>query len=309
MRIATLGAFLACFGLASTSLAQQAQPTAAQSVRQILAVNDSAAPYLNGGVMLVDNGRPLVHVTTGLADFATRRPLQNGSVFPLASGAKPFTSVAVLQLRDRGLINLDDPVARHLEGFPYPLITIRHLLTHTSGLPDLELFEPLIARQPHHVVTGADLIPALQSWAEPLGFKAGASFRYSNINYQLLALLTERVSGEPFWRYMRDNVLEPARMRSSYVLGGRALGRHEEPVTRHVFAVMYRTEPEDVRRLDYPDRVMMRPYRYEGFNLGATVGDQNLFTTLDDLRRFDAALRSGRCCRRHHRRKPMPPCA
>ena len=57
---------------------------------------------------------------------------------------------------------------------------------------------------------------------------------------------------------------------------------------------MYRSKPEDVRRLDYPDQKMMRPYRYEGFNLGSTIGDQNLFSTLRDLMLFDRALRLGK---------------
>lgn len=183
---------------------------------------------------------------------------------------------------------------RHLPGFPYAAITIRHLLSHTSGLPSLQLFEPLIAQRPDHVVTGADLVPALQAWTQPLPFEPGADFRYSNTNYQLLALIVERISGRPFGEYVRDRIFRPAGMFSSYVLGSRAIGRHVEPVTRHVQAVMYRIEPEDVRRLAYPDRIMMRPYRYELHNLGSTVGDQNLFSTLDDLVRFDRALAAGR---------------
>ena len=250
--------------------------------------------FFNGGYVVARNGAHIADAVSGFARFIDKTPLKADAVFQLASAAKPFTSVAVLQLRDRGLLSLDDPVAAHLQGFPYPRITIRHLLTHTSGLPDLELFEPLVAREPDHVVTGDDLVPALIAWQKPVRFHPGEQFRYSNINYQLLAQLVARVSGKPFAAYARDHIFRPAGMRSSYVLGGRAIGTQRAPVANHVYAVMYRADPEDVRRLDYPDKIMMRPYRYEGFNLGSTVGDQNVFSTLGDLMRFDRALRAGK---------------
>jgi CubicO group peptidase (beta-lactamase class C family) len=270
--------------------AAQASPQA--SVATFLVSDDPS--FFNGGLLIARGGRPIVQQVVGYSDLASRTPNTAQSVFQMASAAKPFTSVAVLQLRDRGLLRLDDPVARHVPGFPYPAITIRHLLTHTSGLPDLELFEPLVAKEPSHVVTGANLVPALIAWQRPVRFHPGEQFRYSNINYQLLARLVTMVSGQPFPQYVRDRIFRPAGMRSSYVLGARAIGPHRPPVTNHVLAVMYRSEPEDVRKLDYSDKVMMRPYRYEGLNLGSTIGDQNLFSTVDDLVRFDAALRSGK---------------
>jgi tetratricopeptide (TPR) repeat protein len=70
---------------------------------------------------------------------------------------------------------------------------------------------------------------------------------------------------------------------------------------------MYQTVPEDVRKLSYPDAKMMRPYRYEGFNLGSTVGDQNLFTTLGDLMLFDRALRSGHILSRKSQEEAYAP--
>ena len=263
--------------------------------------------FFSGGVIIADKGSIRAQQTSGFAEFAGRKPMELGSVFQLASAAKPFTSTAVLQLRDRGLLRLDDPVAKHLPGFPFPAITIRHLLTHTSGLPDLELFEPLIAKEPNHVVTGADLVPALIAWQKPVRFHPGEQFRYSNVNYQLLAQLVAKASGKPFGAYIRDHIFRPAGMRSSFVLGTPAIGSQDKPVANHVLAVMYRTVPEDVRKLDYPDARMMRPYRYEGLNLGSTVGDQNLFTTLADLMRFDQALRSGKVLSRKSQEEAYAP--
>ncbi|HYJ81709.1 MAG TPA: serine hydrolase [Allosphingosinicella sp.] len=301
---------LLLFLLAAASRAWAAEPAApevAARLGELIAAAPDKDPFLNGGLIVASDGRIVFQAAAGMADFAASTPLDRDSVFQLASAAKPITSTAILQLRDRGRLRLDDPVARHLPGFPYPAITLRHLLGHTSGLPDLELFEPLVARDPDHVVTASDLIPALAEWRKPPRFPAGDQFRYSNINYQLLALIVERVSGKRFGAYVRDHIFRPAGMRSSYVLGTRAIGRHREPVANHAFAVMYRTVPEDVRRLDYPDKKMMRPYRYEGHNLGSTLGDQNVFSTLGDLLRFDRALAAGRLLSRASQEEAYAP--
>ena len=306
MRIAFL-ALVPVVALAVVPLPLRAAPVEVAAKVEALLGPADAPPFLNGGLIVARDGKVLYRRVAGMADFQAAKPVDGDAPFQLASAAKPFTSVAVLQLRDRGRLGLDDPVARHLPGFPWPEIRIRHLLTHTSGLPDLELFEPLIAARPDHVVTGADLVPALAAWKQPLRFRAGDAFRYSNVNYQLLARIVERASGRNFGAYVRDSIFRPAGMRSSYVLGTRAIGRHRAPVGQHVLAVMYRTVPEDVRRLAYPDSRMMRPYRYEGVNLGSTVGDQNLFSTLDDLVAFDRALSAGRLLSRASQEEAYAP--
>jgi CubicO group peptidase (beta-lactamase class C family) len=289
MRLVVHAALL-CLGAAPAG----AQPGEPQTARQVSDFLGTEAAVFNGALVAAGPQQGEVRLARGMADFAASRPNHPDAVFQLASAAKPFTAIAVLQLRDKGRLALSDPVKRHLPGFPFPDITVRHLLSHTSGLPDLELFEPLVARAPAHVVTGRDLIPALQDWKQPLRFAAGEQFRYSNINYQLLAELVAAVSGRSFGHYLRDAVFRPAGMRSSYVLGTAALRTPGPPVARQVLAVMFRTTPQDIRTLNYSDPVLMRPYRYEGYNLGSTIGDQNLFSTLSDLKRFDQALRSGR---------------
>ena len=289
MRLIHLPLLLLLSGLSSVSAGR---PPLAVAVDQLFGPEDP--DYFSGELLVARNGKPLVHKTAGMAEFADSVPLRPDFVFQLASAAKPFTSVAILQLRDQGRLKLDDPVAQHFLRFPISEDHHWHLLTHTSGLPDLELFEPMVAADPQHVVSGKDLVPALSTWQKPVRFLPGEQFRYSNINYQLLAQLVSVVTGRPFGDYVRELISRLAGMRSSYVLGSRALGPQRAPVANHVHAVMYRTRPKDVRHLDYPDKRMMRPYRYEGFNLGSTVGDQNLFSTVDDLMLFDRALRSGK---------------
>ncbi|HYH10628.1 MAG TPA: serine hydrolase [Thermoanaerobaculia bacterium] len=249
---------------------------------------------INGGVLVADRGAVVYEHASGFADFARRVPNTIDTPFQTASITKTLTSTAILQLRDRGKLELDKPVRRYLPDFPFEAITLRHLLSHTSALPDLELFESVVQNDPARVISNADVIPALRAWQRPLEFKPGDRFRYSNTNYMLLALVIERVSGQTYSGYLERYLFRPAGMRDSFV-GDAA---HEKKLTRaaknHLLPTMYTTEPVDVATLDLRDERKMRRIRYETRNLGATVGDQNVFSTLRDLYRFDQALRSGR---------------
>jgi CubicO group peptidase (beta-lactamase class C family) len=246
---------------------------------------------INGVVLVADKGRIVEHTASGFADVAKQIPNTTDTRFQTASISKTFTSTAVLQLRDKRSLRLDDPVARHLRDFPFPDITIRHLLSHTSGLPDLELFEPLIAEKPEHIVSNADVIPALRSWKQPLAFAPGAQFRYSNTNYMLLALVIQKVSGMPYARYLERFIFKPAGMRDSYVLTG--VPDDPKLAKNHMLATMYKPTPEDVATLSLKDERKMGRIRYETRTMGRTLGDQNVISTTGDLFRFDRALSNG----------------
>ena len=294
MRLLTTLACLSVIGAPIASAQEWGASTPAVRLNHLF--NDPApTPFLNGGILVSEHGHTVFRTEMGFADFRLGTPVRAVSVFQTASASKPFTATAILQLRDARRLGLNDPVARYLPGFPFPDIQIRHLLSHTSGLPDLELFEELIVKDPAHIVSSGDLVPALRAWRQPLPFRPGERFQYSNVNYQLLALIVEKAGRQQFGSYVRDHIFAPAGMRSSYVLGTRPLTKGGgDPVTDHMHVVMYRPQPEDVSHLQLSDAQKMRPFRYELGNLGSTLGDQNLFTTLDDLARFDRALTNGR---------------
>jgi CubicO group peptidase (beta-lactamase class C family) len=245
------------------------------------------APYLHGGVLVAENGRVLYHRAFGYADVAARVPNTIDARFQTASMSKVFTSTAVLQLAAKRRLRLEDPVARHLRGFPYPGITLRHLLAHTSGLPDLELYESLIAQEPTRVIRNEDAIPALSSWKKGPAFEPGTAFRYSNTNYVLLALVIEKVRGLRYGDYLKRYVFEPAGMRDTDVL---TLKR----VKNHVLPTMYDVTPVAIESVSLKDAVKMRRIRYETLNLGSTLGDQNVISTTLDLFRFVEALFGGK---------------
>src|SRR5215213_5093751 len=124
-------------------LNQVAAQTVAQKLDNLLA--DTG---LNGNVLVTQDGRVVYERSFGFADIAGRIPNTPDSKFQTASVAKVFTSTAVLQLQEKGKLKLEDTVVKHLPDFPFPTITLRHLLSHTSGLPDLEMYELLVKQNP-----------------------------------------------------------------------------------------------------------------------------------------------------------------
>ena len=136
-------------------------------------------------------------------------PNTSTTPFNLASISKVITSTAILQLFERRKLTLDDPVQKHLPGFPFPAIRIRHLLTHTSGLPNLELYEDIVARYPDSVIDNYAILPALQIWKKPLPFAPGEKWQYCNTNYDILALIIEKASGLSYPQYLHKNIFRP----------------------------------------------------------------------------------------------------
>ncbi|MFP5246137.1 MAG: serine hydrolase [Thermoanaerobaculia bacterium] len=264
-----------------------AQPVAERL--EALFAPDAGEPFLHGGVLVAEKGKILFHRAYGEADVAAHIPNRPDSRFQIASVAKVFTSTAILQLADKQRLRLEDPVARHLPAFPYREITIRHLLAHTSGLPDLELFEPSSGEE--RVIRNADVIPALRAWPKGPAFAPGTAFRYSNVNYMLLALVIEAASGRPYAQYLQRFVFTPAGMKDTYVLTDGAPDARR--VKNHILPTMYDTTPVDVSSVNLKDAVKMRRIRYETVQLGSTLGDQNIVSTTLDLFRFIEALERG----------------
>jgi CubicO group peptidase (beta-lactamase class C family) len=95
---------------------------------------------LNGSVLVSEKGRILYSKAFGYGDFAGKTPLRTDSLFELASVSKPFTALAIMILQERGKLSYEDRLTRYFPELPYPEVTIRHMLTHTAGLPEPEPF-------------------------------------------------------------------------------------------------------------------------------------------------------------------------
>jgi CubicO group peptidase (beta-lactamase class C family) len=177
----------------------------------------TAMDQFNGVVLAAKNGE-VVH----LAAYNMDRPdlpslaVTTESQFDLRSVTKLLARLAVYQLEAEGRLELDDPVSRHIDGLPYgDRITIRHLMTNSSGLPR----EFTTLKKPPSALGPDDILRALAR--ETLAFEPGSQSRYSNTGFQLLYLLIGEIAGESFVSYVEDAIFEPAGMtRSGAHFGG-----------------------------------------------------------------------------------------
>ena len=133
--------------------------------------------------------------------------MQNRSGVPIlmASVSKQFTATCILQLIAREKLFLEDQLTNFFPNLPYPNITIRHLLTHTSGLPEFFHFDPKWY-QYNGLLKNRDVIKALEVHRPKTVFKPGDRFSYTNTNYMLLAAIVEKVSGQSFEEYLKKNL-------------------------------------------------------------------------------------------------------
>lgn len=233
---------------------------------------------VNGNVLVAEKGQVIYQKSFGFADEKNKLLNNENSRFQLASITKTFTSTAILQLKDKGKINLDDSLVKYFPDFPYPEITIRHLLSHTSGLPDFQMFEDPVAKNREKIFTNSDIIPALKTWNKSLLFKAGEGWSYSNSGYCLLALLIEKLSGMKFEDYVQKQIFVPSQMNNSYFETDLLKTTDAETTKNQIYPTLYAKELQSV---EMP--------KWRGF-----TGNGGIITTTGDMLKFDQALYSGK---------------
>ncbi|MGD8397358.1 MAG: serine hydrolase domain-containing protein [Anaerolineae bacterium] len=146
----------------------------------------------------------------GYANLATVEPVSGDTVFQIASLTKQFTAAAIMQLVDRGEVALDDPVGRFYPDAPasWQGVTVHHLLSHTSGIPDVADLVPAdLSGDLTNPTTPQELVAALHD--APLSFEPGTKFRYGSSGYRLLAGIVAEVTGMPAEAYYREHLFEP----------------------------------------------------------------------------------------------------
>jgi CubicO group peptidase (beta-lactamase class C family) len=242
---------------------------------------------INGNVLVAENGVPLYQKSFGCSNFKTKALNNDNSGFSLASISKTFTSTAILQLKEKGKLKLDDLVTKYFSDFPYLDISIRHLLTHTSGLPsENKLFNQQIKDNPNKVFSNKDLLPTLKSLKLPLEFKPNDKFQYANTNYILLALLVEEISSLTFQEYVQKNIFSSAKMTNTYFQKDASQIGNKNRVIDYEYPFLYSTQRENVDSLE--------DYRVRMVNLSGFVGNGNIITTTTDIFKFDQALYAGK---------------
>lgn len=238
----------------------------------------------NGNVLIAEDGKVVYKKSFGFANIQTKLLNNDSSEFTLGSVSKTLTSVAILQLKEKQKLKLDEPVIKYFPDFPYPQITIRHLLSHTSGLPDYDLYKAQMDRNPNKIFTIKDILPSLKMWKEPLHFKPGEKWQYVNTNFCLLALLVEKLSGMEFQKYIGKFIFKPAKMKNTYFQADTKKTNKNRTIN-YEYPWLFSTEMEPA---DSIKRNHWRSYSASGF-----VGQGNIMITTGDLLKFDEALYSG----------------
>ncbi|HET7338312.1 MAG TPA: serine hydrolase domain-containing protein, partial [Candidatus Dormibacteraeota bacterium] len=186
-------------------------------------------PAVGLAIGIVRDGRPASFHGEGLADIASGTPVTENTVFRIASVTKTFTAIAVMQLRDRGLVDLDAPANEYLRAFKlapasarFRPATLRHLLTHTAGIREaLHVTDLLHLRNMGSTVAAGRRIPSpaeLYGGALRIDADPGSRFMYTNHGFAALGQIVEDVSGQPLHRYFREHIFEPLGMSDTTLL-------------------------------------------------------------------------------------------
>ena len=221
-------------------------------------------------VAVIKDGKIFYSNAYGITDLETRTPCNTNTNYRLASVTKQFTAMAVLILVDRGKLTLDRRLTDVLPGAPAYMrnVSIRHLLNHTSGIVD---YEDLIPENQTVQVLDKDVLSLLRS-IDSVYFLPGARFKYSNSGYSLLALVVESISGQPFAEVLKKNIFAPLGM-------------------NHTLAYQQGISTVDNRAYGY-SRTDTGFARTDQSVTSAVLGDGGIYSSVDDLFRWDQALYS-----------------
>ena len=241
----------------------------------------STAPDFSGVVLIADNGQPIYHRAFGTSDINTGSANDTTSIFELASVSKQFTSMAIMMLNEEGRLSYEDPVEKFIPGLPYKGITIRHLLNHTSGLPDYQSVMDQYWDKTK-VAANKDNIEYLIRYSPPTVFEPGSRYEYSNTGYMLLGSVVEAASGHDFISFCKTRIFVPLQMTST------SIRTREEKIQLENFAWGHIYVPEEQR--------YARADSFPGSNytiwLGNRVGPGRVSSTAADLLKWDRALSS-----------------
>ena len=239
-----------------------------------------------GAWLYAENGEIVSKGAMGFRDAQDSLPITEHTVFQLASVSKQFTAAAVMLLVRKGLLRLEDEITTFFPEIPYPGVTVRHLLTHTGGVPDY--FDDAdwfikIWKEEKRIPGNDEIVRFLCETKLKAYFAPGEDFHYSNTGYNLLALLVERLSGVPYEEFLQKNVFEPAGMTSTRACHIRRDGVPFENYARA-------TVCEDGKYVaDVDSAEEMDVIALDGLN-----GDDYVYTNIFDMFRWDRALREGK---------------
>jgi CubicO group peptidase (beta-lactamase class C family) len=263
MRIATLIPFILALLLGGCATGGDTMQSSVDAL-----MRDYTGDVPGAAVLVLRDGEPLVRRGYGLADLEAGTPVTPDTNFRLASVSKQFTAAAIVLLAQDGKLSLDDSVRKWLPSLPAVAepITLRHLLTHSSGLVDYEdLMAPDATGQVHDI----DVLHLLER-EHRLYFAPGSGYRYSNGAYALLALIVGKASGRDFATFLRERIFQPLGMAHTVA--------HENGIST-------------VANRAYGHSLVDGKWtRTDQSSTSAVLGDGGIYSSIADLVKWDAAL-------------------
>jgi CubicO group peptidase (beta-lactamase class C family) len=226
------------------------------------------AKRFNGVALFAKQGKIIYHKAFGYANFSTKDSLKTDDAFQLASVSKTITAIAIIKLIENEQLRLDDTLQKHLPQFPYQNITIRHLLSHRSGLGNYMYFIDKIWPNKDSSISNQQMVDFMQLDTPMVYYQPNVRYHYCNTNYALLASIIEKVSKKTYAEYVQEHIFDPLGMENAFIYN-----RNNQ-----------RKLPQEV--IGYNGIYRAK----ENIYLNGVVGDKGVYASTIDLLKLDQGL-------------------
>ena len=223
----------------------------------------------SGSILIAQKGKVVFRKSYGMANYELDVPNTPQTKFHIASVSKPCTAAAILLLEERGQLSVKDPLSKYIPDYPSgDKITVHHLLTHTSGIPNVNNF-PQYNNWSRFPQTPASNIEKFKD--KPLLFQPGERYDYSNSNYNLLAFIIEKVAGKSYGAFLQETIFAPLGMTDTAHDGA------PQAIVKNMATGYVPVGFRDLEEAPYLDWTIK-------------TGNGSLYSTVDDLYKWDRAL-------------------
>jgi CubicO group peptidase (beta-lactamase class C family) len=250
-----------------------------ENIQHILDSTYSSSPFF-GNILITKNNKIILEKSYGYADVNSKKLLTKNNSFQVASISKQFTAYGIMLLKNKALLYYDSLVCKYIPNFPYKNITVRHLLNHTSGLPnfwdDIRLNMDTLKSNGNK-----DVLNYLIQHPLPLQFEPGTKFQYADIGYDFLANIIENVSGMNYQKFMHENIFKPLKMKNTFAYMVTDIGRIKN---KHL-AIGH-----TLNNKNFEYAHLQSKYNFV-YYLGDFYGDGSVVSTARDLAIWDKALK------------------